>query len=213
AISTGTNNVFPSALDGTGAGVAAGLLASGAVDADEVASPSKRVTLRIVDPRADAPIDEGALVDAALIDTPFAGARAVTDPAAIRWIVAAIADPAATGIAGVAGRLHEVARSAPGGVLIRLGPGGRRVRVPLSPGRFETLDVSAVEPLEPSSTVELPGGGVLAYDGERTTPVSAEAVVTASVDSNGPLVIDVDKALSLATACRSFDLPGGGGGY
>ena len=96
----------------------------------------------------DTVLHEDALVEAALVDTTFVGARAVSDPTTIRWVVACIASPASTGLASIAGRVHpDRAASSTGGVLLRLGPGGRRLRVPLSPGTFSTLEVASVEPL------------------------------------------------------------------
>jgi hypothetical protein len=53
--------------------------------------------------------------------------------------------------------------------------------------------------------VQLPGGGVLAYDGERTTPVSRESVVTATIELSGPRVLDVDAILSRAANDQLFD--------
>ena len=128
----------------------------------------------------------------------------MNDPATIRWVVACIANPASTGLASIAGRVHPVDRNEPGGVLIRLGPGGRRVRVPLAPGTFTTLDVESVEPL--TTSIDLPGGGVLAFDGERTTPVSADATITVSIEASGPRLLDVDTTLALAAADRRFDV-------
>jgi hypothetical protein len=213
AISTGTNNVFPSTVDGTTAGVAAALVASGVVSIDDVSRPAKRVAVHVDDPSQQRGIHEHALVEAALIDTSFVGARAVSDPATIRWVVACIAAPGSTGMASIAGRVHPVDRCERGGVLIRLGSprgGGRRVRVPLSPGTFATLDVHSVEPLVESVPVELPGGGVLAYDGERNTPVSAQATVTASIEPSGPRMIDVHATLAAGARQRCFDVPEGG---
>ena len=204
AISTGTNNVFPSALDGTTAGVAAALVATGAVDVGLVSRRAKRVALRIESPNSV--VHEHALVEAALIDTAFVGARAVNDPASIRWVVACIANPASTGLASIAGRVHPVDRNEPGGVLIRLGPGGRRVRVPLAPGTFTTLHVETVEPLDPSLSVDLPGGGILAFDGERTTPVSGDSTITVSIETSGPRLLDVDTTLAMAARNRRFDV-------
>jgi predicted polyphosphate/ATP-dependent NAD kinase len=205
-ISTGTNNVFPSTLDGTTAGVAAGLIATGAVDVADVGHQAKRVALRVDDPRRDTVHHDTALVEAALIETSFVGARAVSDPATIRWVVAAIAEPASTGVASIAGRVHPVDRHEVGGVLIRLGSGGRRVRVPLAPGSFATVDVSSVESLAPGEPVDVPGGGVLAYDGERTTPVSTEATITVSIETSGPWVIDVETTLIRAARSQLFDV-------
>jgi hypothetical protein len=204
AISTGTNNVFPSAVDGTTAGVAAALVASGAVPVERVSRRAKRVALRIENPASV--VHEHALVEAALIDTAFVGARAVNDPTSIRWVVACIANPASTGLASIAGRVHPVDRNEPGGVLIRLGMGGRQVRVPLAPGTFTTLDVESVEPLEAAITVDLPGGGILAFDGERTTPVSSDSTITVSIESSGPRLLDVDTTLAIAAGDRRFDV-------
>ncbi len=204
AISTGTNNVFPSTVDGTTAGVAAALVATGAVPLERVGRRAKRVALRIDTPTSTSVVNEHALVEAALIDTAFVGARAVNDPATIRWVVACIANPASTGLASIAGRVHPVDRNEPGGVLIRLGPGGRRVRVPLAPGTFTTLAVESVELL--TTSIDLPGGGVLAFDGERTTPVSADATITVSIEASGPQLLDVDTTLALAAADRRFDV-------
>jgi len=207
AISTGTNNVFPSALDGTTAGVAAALIATDTIALDDASHQAKRVTLRLDDPKRAAIVHDTALVEAALIDTAFVGARAVNAPATIRWVVAAIAEPASTGVASIAGRVHPVDRRIPGGVLIRLGNGGRRVRVPLAPGTFATVAVESVQPLVSSQSVEVPGGGVLAYDGERTTPMSADAVITVSIEPSGPRVIDVDATLVTAAERHLFDVP------
>ena len=220
AISTGTNNVFPTAVDGTSAGVAAALVASGAVAIGEVARQADRIVVQVDDPRHDRRSEETALVEAALIDATFVGARAVSDPASVRWVVACVADPAGTGLASIAGRTHPIEHGTSGGVLIRLGPGGRSVRVPLAPGSFATVDVASVRPLAPSETVELPGGGVLAYDGERTTPVSRHATIAVRVEPGGPRCIDVGAALVRAAHDRRFDVgdphdhpsrPGGGG--
>jgi hypothetical protein len=207
AVSTGTNNVFPSNIDGTSAGVAAALVATGAVTLSEVCRPSKRIELAIDDPTRSTIAHEIALVEAALIGTTFVGARAVGDPASIRWVVACVASPASTGLASIAGRVHPVDRHHAGGVLVRVGSGGRQVRVPLAPGTFATLDVQSVEPLRLSQPVLLPGEGVLALDGERTTPLPAGSQLTVSISASGPRLIDVDRTLAIAARDRRFDVP------
>jgi predicted polyphosphate/ATP-dependent NAD kinase len=206
AISTGTNNVFPTTVDGTTAGVAAALIARGHVDIAEVSTVAKRITLHVDDPQQRTIVDETALVEAALINTPFVGARAVTDPSTIRWVVACIANPASTGLASIAGRVHPVGRNETGGVLIHLGDGARHVRVPLAPGSFATLSVAATTPLAPSVPIVLAGGGVLAFDGERTLPVSADTTITITVSPTGPRVIDTDATLAAAARDHRFDL-------
>jgi predicted polyphosphate/ATP-dependent NAD kinase len=204
AMSTGTNNVFPSSIDATSAGAAAGLVAAGLIDVDTVTRRSKRLTAVIT--TGETIVDDVALVDLALIDTTFVGSRAVLDGQSVRIVVAAIASPVSTGLSSIAGRLHPVDRWQPGGVLVRLGTGGRRVRAPLSPGSFSTLDVTELRPLADGEVVHLSGSGVLAFDGERDRRLSPETVVSVKVDMTGPLLIDVDAALHQAAATGLFDV-------
>ncbi|MFM8649839.1 MAG: NAD(+)/NADH kinase [Actinomycetota bacterium] len=203
AISTGTNNVYPSAIDGTSAGAAAGYVATGAVAIDLVGRRSKRIVVHIDD--ADSSIDDVALVDLAFIDADFVGARAVRDPHTICAVVAAVATPASTGLSAIAGRIHPVDRWETGGVFVRLGAGGRRVRVPLAPGSFTTMDVAEVRPLRDGEEVTLTGRTILAFDGERDRPVSPAGSVTCRVESSGPLLIDVESTLIRAARDRRFD--------
>ncbi|MFM8848600.1 MAG: NAD(+)/NADH kinase [Actinomycetota bacterium] len=213
AISTGTNNVFPSAIDGTSAGVAAALVATGRVDSATVTRRSKRVAVRIEDVVDDRDggerllsRDDLALVDLAFIDAMFVGARAVRDPGTVRAVVAAVATPASTGLSSIAGRVHPVDRWEPTGVLVRLGDdAARRVRVPLAPGSFTTLGVSEVRPLTVGEEVVFEGKTILAFDGERDIPVSERGRVTVRIESSGPLLIDVDATLIIAARDRRFD--------
>jgi len=205
AISTGTNNVFPSTIDGTSAGMAAGLVASGAIGLGEVGRSAKRIEMTLVDPAHPEGLHDLALVDLALVAASFTGARAVTDPRSLRWVVAAIAPPASTGMASIAGRVHPVQRFEPAGVLVTLGAGGRRVRVPLAPGAFATVEVAEVTPLVPYQRVELPGVGVLAFDGERDRRMGEDARLTVWIDPEGPVMIDVEATLHLAAQRHLFD--------
>lgn len=118
AISTGTNNVFPEPLDGTSAGTAAALVATGGVDPLLVTRRSKRIVLRSEDPASS--WEEIALIDVAVIHTDFVGARAVRDARSIRLVLATIGDPTATGLSAVAGRIHPLDADEPGGVLVEL---------------------------------------------------------------------------------------------
>jgi hypothetical protein len=52
----------------------------------------------------------------------------------------------------------------------------------------------------------VPGGGVLAYDGERTTPVGLDATITVSIEASGPRMIDVEAALVAASCAQLFDV-------
>jgi hypothetical protein len=208
AISTGTNNVYPSAIDGTSAGCAAGLVASGRVPFADVSRRSKRISVHV--PGDERP-DDLALVDLAHVATTFVGSRAVWDPSTVRTIVAAFATPASTGLSSVAGRVSPVDRWTGGGVVVHLGPGGRRVRVPLGPGTFTTVEVAAAHRVEIGEPVRLAGAGVLAFDGERDRRMRDGVEVTATVEVAGPWLIDVERTLAAAAAAGLFDEPGTGG--
>ena len=203
AISTGTNNVYPSPVDATSAGAAAGFVASGAIELAAVARRTKRISMTITS--SSGVVEDLALVDLALINTTFVGSRAVLDPSTVRVVIAACASPATTGLSSIAGRLHPSGRWEPGGVLVRLGPGGRQVRVPLAPGSFTTVEVTEIMPLAEGQRVEVHGPGILAYDGERDRRIGDGDVVTAAVETSGPWLVDVEAVLHAAARSSLFD--------
>lgn len=194
AISTGTNNVFPISIDATSAGLAAGHVARGQVELGDVAHQAKRIVVE-----ADGAPGDVALVDLALINTTFVGARAVQDPASIDEVLACIAEPASTGLSSIAGRVMPVDRTDTGGVHVKFGPGGVERRVPLSPGLFSTMQIASAERIDTGHAVHISGPGVLAFDGERDRRLEAGQRVTAHIEHTGPRVIDVAQTLMHAT--------------
>ena len=193
AISTGTNNVFPTMVEGTVAGLAAGLVATGAVTAGAVSRRSKRVDVRT------STVDDFALVDAAACRDAFRGAAAVWDVARVRALVLARAEPWAVGLSSIGGRIHPVAAEDPGGLYLELGGrSGRPVHAVLAPGLTTDVVVSEYRLLHHGEEVTLDAsGGTIALDGERELLVDGPA--TATVTRSGPLVIDVRRALTVAS--------------
>ncbi len=202
AISTGTNNVFPEFMDGSSAGTAAGLVASGRIDSTQVTRRAKRLLVRLSTGE-----DDLALVDVAVIDGSRIGARAVVDPRSIRAVVAAIATPMSTGLSSIAGRIAPLTADAEGAVVVRLGGCRRSVRVPILPGRFDDISISSISPLPEGAEVTFDGPCVLAFDGERDRVVAAGVTATVSVRRDGPLIVDVGRTLDLAASSRLFDNP------
>lgn len=84
SISTGTNNVFPMMVESTVAGLAAGLIALGAVDAQAVTYRAKRLEVYI-----DGEFADIALVDVVTSSDLWIGTRAIWDPSHIHEIVLA----------------------------------------------------------------------------------------------------------------------------
>jgi predicted polyphosphate/ATP-dependent NAD kinase len=194
AISTGTNNVFPTMVEATVAGLAAGLVATGAVAAGAVSRRSKRVAVRT------STVDDFALVDAAACRDAFRGAAAVWDVARVRALVLARAEPWAVGLSSIGGRIHPITTEDPGGLYLELGGrSGRPVHAVLAPGLTADVVVSEYRLLHHGEEVTLDAsGGTIALDGERELLVDGPA--TASVTRSGPLVIDVRRALTAASA-------------
>jgi len=88
-ISTGTNNVFPFMVEGTIAGLAAGIVAVGAVEVKKVARPTKR--LEIEGERGE--LVDIALVDVVVYDDIFIASKAIWDMSKVREIILARASP------------------------------------------------------------------------------------------------------------------------
>ncbi len=199
-LSTGTNNSFPEMREATVVGAAAGLVATGAVPVDEVSVRPPVVRLRVDD--AD---DDLALVDAVVTAEHLVGWRDLPDPDDLRLVVTARARPASVGFGAVAGLLAPGGTDAGGGVVVRLGPAAdapRRVRVPVAPGRYDTIGVHGVEIVEAGVEVGIDVDGVLACDGERQRRIHRRVV--ARVVPDGPRVIDVDAVLDRAARAGAF---------
>ena len=204
AVSTGTNNVFPRMLEGTIAGAAAGLVASGQVTLGEASHQVKVVHVRVEGER-----DDLALIDAVLLDEAFVGARAIWDPTRLRTIVLARAEPSAVGISAIGGLLHPVPESVDAGLLVEIGSGGDSVIAPIAPGLYSRVPVSAVREIALDELVEMRGPGMLALDGERERRLGQGLVARLSVRRDGPRVVDVPLVMKLA-ACRELFRAGQG---
>src|SRR5450759_5922170 len=160
-ISTGTNNVFPTMIDGTIAGLAAGLFAMGAVDRDAACRQTKRVEV------VTAGGDDCALIDAAVCLDHVTGARAVWDPRRVRAVVMARADPWAVGLSSIGGRLCGVSDDDPLGLYVELGR-GPLVTCVLAPGLVVEVPIAGWRTLALDEEVALDvGHGTIALDGER----------------------------------------------
>ena len=154
ALSTGTNNVFPAVREATIAGLAAGLVATGAVPADGATRQAKLLEVRAGDRT------ETALVDVAVSSERHVGARAVWDPATVTQLFCAFAEPDAIGLSSVLGQLAPVTRQDPHGVTARLAAAApRQVLAPIAPGLIVPVGVGEIEPMHPGSVhaVDAPG--------------------------------------------------------
>jgi hypothetical protein len=193
-LSTGTNNVFPQLVEPTLAGAAAGLVAAGRLPLEDVARRAKCV--RAV--RGDG-VEALALVDAGLLIDEHLGSLLALDPARLRRLVLARAEPAAVGLSPIGGLELPCSAADDFGVEVRLGAGeGRALLAPISPGVYRTAFVTGTRRLALGETVEVAGPGVLAFDGDRALALAEGEGATLRVERDGPWVIDVPRALAVA---------------
>jgi predicted polyphosphate/ATP-dependent NAD kinase len=96
SISTGTNNVFPVMVEGTVAGLAAGLVARGLVPLESVCVPSKRLEVYL-----DGALHDLALVDVAVAAGRMVGAGAIWDIEAVSELFLTRAQVGAIGLSSI----------------------------------------------------------------------------------------------------------------
>ncbi len=199
AISTGTNNVFPSPIEGTVAGLAAGLYARGLIPAEFAIQPSKR--LEVIQANA---IIETALVDIASSIAGFIGARAITDTSSLRqlWLTQAV--PGCIGLAAVGAHVQPLARQADVALVIDFATHSDEVRArvlaPIAPGMAQEVRLRGWRSLaigEASEVAQLPC--ILALDGERTCVIARDGPpVSIRATWDGPKLLDVSAIMAYA---------------
>lgn len=196
-LSTGTNNVFPAMREATVAGLATGLVATGEVEGEAL---RREKILRVgVNGEADR---DCALVDVAISADRFVGARALWRPGEISEIFVTSASPDAVGLSSVAGLLDPTPRSAPYGLHLRLTDPQEAetvLTVPLAPGLVVPVGVAEKSRMQPGEMIEIePMSGSVALDGEREIEVGPKDRVEVRLDTNGPLIIDVEAVMQEA---------------
>jgi predicted polyphosphate/ATP-dependent NAD kinase len=205
-ISTGTNNVFPTMIEGTIAGLAAGVVASRIIEPDRVTNSNKRLEIE----RGGSLIDI-ALVDVVVYDDVFVASRAVWDMSKVREVVLARAAPDSIGLSSVGGCLYPDSLDERHGVHITLGSGDRQVVAPIAPGLVARVSIEDCRLIELEDKVKVKHRpSILALDGEREVELGREDRIDIRLTSNGPRVIDVKRALKEA-ARRGFFLQEGAG--
>jgi hypothetical protein len=207
-LSTGTNNVFPRMVEGTLAGLAAGLVATG-IARNTTGLP--RVIRRA--PRLEVRID-GMAADSALIDVvssgqSWIGARALWEPSHLREIVLSRISTSAIGIASLGGALFPRECNSCSGAWIAVGDPAtspRTVTIPIAPGLLRAVPIADAGLLDHDATFTLRGGPcTLAFDGEREMEIQdPSAQIAVRLDPRGPRVIDIDAALAAGAAAGAF---------
>ena len=198
-ISVGTNNVFPLTIEPTLGGMAAGLVADGVVELEQVAHRAKVIHVDFDDRENDR-----ALVDVVLTEGGFIGARAIWDTDDLKSAVFAIAEPASVGLSSIGAALKNVPRTADSGLYVEMGESEQSVRAPIAPGTYETIGIVDHRVISLDEQVVVEGPGVLAFDGERDHVLTDGQKVNLSIRKDGPWVINPTKTIELANKNHYF---------
>jgi len=193
-ISTGTNNVFPFMVEGTMAGLAAGLVACGQVPLEESTFHSTKLEV-VLDGKAS----DLALVDAVVYDDRFVGSRAVWDMGKVRQIFLNRAEPDSIGLSSIGGLIHPIKAHEPSSLYLELGEKGRSVKAPVAPGVIQRVFIKAEKVMKVDEEVAvrfLPS--ILALDGERELEIRRGQSAAVRLRRDGPRVVNVRRTMNAA---------------
>ena len=213
AVSTGTNNVFPTMIEGTLAGLAAGLVVQGELDLSWVTVVSKMLEIYI-----DGQYQDMALVDVALSRERFVATRAIWDMSTIYEVFLTRAEPSSIGLSSIGGRLQPLSLEEEGGLYYRLAnsdgaesasrnpDNSIKVLAPIAPGMISTVPISDWRLLVEGERVPVePRFCTIALDGERSISVTPEHKVEIGISRTGPPVVQVELVLETAAKLGLFN--------
>ena len=213
AVSTGTNNVFPTMIEGTLAGLAAGLVVQGELDLSRVTVVSKMLEIYI-----DGQYQDMALVDVALSRERFVATRAIWDMSTIYEVFLTRAEPSSIGLSSIGGRLQPLSLEEEGGLYYRLAnsdgaesasrnpDNSIKVLAPIAPGMISTVPIADWRLLVEGERVPVePRFCTIALDGERSISVTPEHKVEIGISRTGPPVVQVELVLETAAKLGLFN--------
>ena len=200
-ISTGTNNVFPTMIEGTLAGLAAGLVATGSIAHEGVVRRQPRLDVWLGDELRDT-----ALIDVVASRQGWVGARAMWDPSHLSEVVLSRVAPAEIGICGLGGLLFPAATDSLQGVHIVVGGKERHVLAPLAPGLVRAVPIEEAKLLAPGERVMLHDEPcVVALDGEREIEIFRPGHgLAVTLNPEGPYTIDIPAAIRAGAEAGVF---------
>ena len=202
-ISTGTNNVFPTMMEGTLAGLVAGVVARGLVDLKVVSAVSKRIEVYL-----DGEFRDLALVDLAVSKERFVASRAIWDIDTLLEVFLTRAEPTSIGLSAIGARLHPLSMTDDAGLYFRPGSNGTTVLAPVAPGMVRPVHIEEWRVLPLGERVTMGSANcTIALDGEREFSVLPGQHLEAVVTNNGPRVVMLEAALREAARMGVFAAP------
>lgn len=195
ALSTGTNNAFPTLCEATSAGMAAALIAAGEVSIDIIAPKTKAVHVEFENGDSDL-----ALIDVVGTVDRFAGTRALLEPRHWTYAMLSVADPSKVGMTAVGGIALPVKDEDDFGLWLNFSSGKRakpvcRVIAPVAPGIVAPVKLKKVQTVKLHRQIQLHGATMLAFDGERERTLDKDEPVSLWFERDGPRRVDIAACL------------------
>ncbi|MGQ9553207.1 MAG: NAD(+)/NADH kinase [Anaerolineae bacterium] len=188
-ISTGTNNVLPTFVEATVAGMAAALVATCPALHESVLIKRHGLVVRAPGLEPDL-----ALVDVASLRGTTVGARAVWDWRPLNDVIAVSPRADAIGLSAIVGACFP---ESPLAAWVQVGS-GESVLAAIAPGMVMAVPIAQARTLTAGESVSLDEGPcVIALDGEREM-VAQHGPITVEVQSNCATIVDVHMTLTEA---------------
>lgn len=199
-VSTGTNNVFSVMVEGTTAGLAAGVVASWGTDAPGVICRTKKMLIE-----KNGHVIDIALIDAVVLDNHFIGSRAMWNVEGVRQIVVTRGEPHNIGISSIGGNLAPIGAYEGRGLSVDFGQNSSSVLAPVAPGIIIPVPFEKFREIQIGETVKIEHVPCLiAVDGEREIRIQEGEEALIRLTFEGPMVINVKAALAEAATKGYF---------
>ena len=195
-VSTGTNNVFPQMVEGTLAGMAAGLLATNTVTLTQACRRAPILELC----NADGEVVDLALVDLVVLNSRDLGSRAVWEEESIHELFMTQAEPEQIGLSAIGAWVAPLSAEENCGLYIRLDPAAaEKVLAPIAPGLMREVGVASHRRFHAGEAPPITlTPSVVALDGEREVIIPEGKTWSVRYQPHGPRVVDINSCLRIA---------------
>jgi len=194
-IATGTNNVFSCMIEGTLAGIAAGVVGLDNTNLGQAVTQVPRLEIW-----QDSELLDIALVDVVISTYGFVASRAIWDMSNIKEIFLTRADPGNIGISSLGGYLCRLPADSKQGLYIKVGSGIKKVKAPIAPGLIRWVPVESFRLFEAGEMIPVSyGPSVIALDGEREISQGKGERVNVKLNPCGPYIVDLNETLRQAS--------------
>ena len=140
-----------------------------------------------------------ALVDVAVCDYQFIGARALWEVVRLKELFLTQGQPTNIGMASIGGMVHPIRPQDDGGLYLGLGGNGRTITAPIAPGLVVPIHIQHHTLLPTGSRTPISFvPSVLALDGEREILVNTQDRWEIELSWAGPRVLDIEKVMEAA---------------